>query len=855
MRFHLLTLIAVGWFLVLFGTGCPRSGKTVSPPESTTIKLPTPGSKSSPEGRPVSDKTPHQILEAMVAAYQSATSYSDHGIVQIVGQMSEPGMEPVYWPCSVAFQSPTKLRLDVNDGKLVSDGVNVLAQARFFVGQVLHFAPPKRWTLDVLFQDVNLDDAMNLGIPKDILAFPPQLVLLFAADPLKTFLPEGAVAEVLSQQPLNQSVCDLVQITHRERKRILWIRRDTGALVRLEYFVEGLSLPQGVESIRSIRVEMHDAAFNAPIPDETFVMLLPEGVKRVNALKTTESAFLGQTLNEPQKKIAVSSLPLRDGDRRETLTLGKLAEKTSVFCLWTTQSEASRAALEELQKVGKTFAEDDRVRFFAVDFDGFHQQRTATGDTEADPASLIRTVFDRWEISLPVYRPDDNSFQELFTLDSFPLFLIVGPDGCIELFTRTAVSAAMLGKTVRDILSGGKPHKEGLAMLDQERDDHRKLLATLVNNDYFAYVPPSDEHAPPSTPPSQRLPQTLTLKESWTLNSLQSPGNVAILPGVDNAPPQLLIPCNGNSLAVVSLAGNVLRNEKPTGLKSDELLTVVRTGVDGIQKRYIGVSSVSGRAIHVLNDSFQTILTYDPNKKSDKESETKEGVVADFLLGDVLGNGTQSVLLGVLSPDAAALDSVRLVDLQGKELWRDETIVSPFQVELYSRDGKLEVFATHLNQRFNTIQRYDTQGKQLGQLTAKGDYSIDQFNCVDLDGDGSSEICALLQSTTKDETLAAGLDLQGNVLWNVPLPAGEKSQRFEQIVAGDVHGDGVQEWIVVAADGSLFFIDASGKLIDVFATGRMVKGVAALTWEKRRMLVIADTNSITAWDVPARPGP
>ncbi len=815
----------------------PAVASPVSVPGATTV-APT-KSQLVP-----SEKTPKEILEKMVAAYKAATSYADHGSVRIIGKLSQPDSEPVSWPCTVAFRSPGDLRLEVNEGMLVSDGVDVFAQVRRLFGQVLKFPTPKRWTLDAIFKDVYLDEAMNLGFPKEIVAFPPQLVLLFAADPLKTFLPEGAVAELLAPQLIEQTTCDLVQVTHLDRKRIFWIDRETGALLRFDYLVEGLPLPPGVESIRLIRIEMNDAMFDAAISPDAFEMFQPEGATQVDEFRPIESMLLGQSIKDPQK-IVLNRLPLKGADQTGTVSLADLSGKTVVFCFWTTWSEHSRSALAEMQKVQDTLPTDERVRFFAVNLD------TPRNDSELLP--MIEKTFSDWAFSIPVERPTDPAALDELGIDSFPTLCMVGPEGRVEFYFRGIVQAATLGKTVRDVLSGGKPHKEGLELFDLEKTEYRKMLVSMIENDCFALLPSSTEPSPVQTVAPLHWPSTLKLTERWTLRTLKSPGNIVELPGTDGAAPSLLLPCEGNFLALLDFDGNVVKKEKPSGLQNDELLNIVRLGVDGIGKQYIGVSSVGGRTVHVLDESLKTILSYSPNQRTDNADTTpKSEVVADFRLVDLQGNGTQALLLGILSLDGtgpATNDSLRAVDVQGQELWRDETIVSPFQVDTFSRGGRVEVFAINGKQRQGSLLRFDTQGKQLGELVVDGDQLIRWFNCADLNASGNSEIAAILVSPTDGSSVIAGLDEKGKVRWNVPLPSGDLPTPLQQLGFGDVDGDGVADWIVPAADGSIRFVDLSGKEIDSFATGRTLSGVAVVSWNNRRLIVVADPETVTAWEI------
>ena len=253
--------------------GCRE--RSVPPPPQSSETFP-PDTASDP---PIND--PYTILDQMVAAYKSAMSYSDRATVQIIGKMSHTDTEPAPWNCIVAFMQPNRLRLQVNEGIFVSDGEDCYAQIQSLPDQVLHFPAPTNWTLETLFQDVHLDTAMALGLPRSVLRFPPQLVLFFADNPLHTFVPRGARVEGREVQWIGQIPCDVIQISHSDGNRILWISQEDSALLRLDYQPVGLPVPEGFDSIDLIRLEMTDARFDWNFSPDTFHMLQPQDAIQV----------------------------------------------------------------------------------------------------------------------------------------------------------------------------------------------------------------------------------------------------------------------------------------------------------------------------------------------------------------------------------------------------------------------------------------------------------------------------------------------------------------------------------------------------------------------------------------------
>ena len=280
MRFCVLFLILIG---VVAGCGT----RSPVPPEREPGTVQANIAQNDPN-----TPDPHAILKQMAMTYRIAFSYSDRANIQIIGTMSPNSTAPTPRNCAVVFQRPNQLYLEINEGTFVSDGINCYAQVRSLPDQVLHFPAPMRWTLETLFQDVHFDAATTLGLPPSVLRFAPQLILLFADDPLNTFIPRGATVEWIRQQPIDHAMCDVVEINHLDGSRILWICQDNNALLRMDYRPVGLPIPEDFESIEVIRIELTDARFNGFFTHETFQIRHSPDALRVAEFLSDSSSVL-----------------------------------------------------------------------------------------------------------------------------------------------------------------------------------------------------------------------------------------------------------------------------------------------------------------------------------------------------------------------------------------------------------------------------------------------------------------------------------------------------------------------------------------------------------------------------------
>jgi hypothetical protein len=691
-RFLLIIILVVGCCLV---SGCwNRSAPQLQTNLNTSstsdnIQAPKNSGTVTQPLKPPANQTPRQLLEKTVTAYKSAFSYSDHGEVRIIGKMTNPDTEPAPWLCTVAFQSPDKLRLEINEGKLISDGEDCFAQIRPLPNQVLRFPTPKHWTPDVIFRDMFLDQAMDVGLPDTILRFPPQLILLFAESPLKTFLPEGSETEFLDPQQIGETLCDVIRVVHPEGNRLLWISQTNHALLRFDYYVEGLPVPQGFESIQLIRIDLSDAQFDYDIVPEAFQMQQPQDAQLVSEFQPNE---------------------------------------------------------------------------------------------------------------------------------------IISPDE--------------------------KKPENPLAVLSQMREEHRKELRFMVENDYYATFPSESNKLPgkekelvQADPPQS--PATFTLKELWK-QPLTGAGNITVIETDSGI--QLLVPCEGNSLAIFDLSGKPLQKLKPEGFHNDELLTLIRTATNGNGKRYIGISSIGGSAVHVFDDSLKPVFSYSPNT-----AEGAKWVIADFRFIDFDGNNFPAMIVSVIALDDGK-DSVRAIDSQGKEIWKNDSIASPFQVDSFLFNGNREILCLEVQKQRSLLSVYDLQGRRLTQPVLEEGRQVLWFSVADMDGGGQSEVGVLHADETEKEVRFAVWDKNGGFRWNQPLLNGEYHKSIERIITGDIYGDKVWEWIVSAPNGTVFIFDQNGNTLDSFSFGKFLTGLAVVgSDENKRILVVTDNESITAFTITNNP--
>ena len=88
---------------------------------------------------------------------------------------------------------------------------------------------------------------------------------------------------------------------------------------------------------------------------------------------------------------------------------------------------------------------------------------------------------------------------------------------------------------------------------------------------------------------------------------------------------------------------------------------------------------------------------------------------------------------------------------------------------------------------------------------------------------------------------------------NYLLPKGAFEMAPEQIVAGNVLGDGPGQWLLPGPDGSLHILAADGSPIDRFNCGASLSGLATMVVDGRPLLVVATAKLVEAWEVQRPP--
>src|SRR5690606_28578295 len=135
-------------------------------------------SQAPPEQKQPTALSVQQVLEQLTKTYQDASSYEDGGgsYFTFVQGHQEFTEGPV--PFSVALARPNRLRLQMFQAAIVSDGSKLLAATSDIPGQVLEVKAPSHLTPENFAPSDILQHAMTGGLPSFV---SPQIELLVGA--------------------------------------------------------------------------------------------------------------------------------------------------------------------------------------------------------------------------------------------------------------------------------------------------------------------------------------------------------------------------------------------------------------------------------------------------------------------------------------------------------------------------------------------------------------------------------------------------------------------------------------------------------------------------------------------------
>jgi thiol-disulfide isomerase/thioredoxin/outer membrane lipoprotein-sorting protein len=792
---------------VLFSISGCGGDSPASPASPAGAKPPTDAAKAASEAKSDAAPTAEQVLARMTAAYRNAATYEDGAQVFFTfveeGQKYDEG--PI--PYSVAFERPNRLRLNMFQAAIVSDGEKLWAATSDIPGQVLEADAPAGLTTENIASGGILDHAMRGGLPLRS----PQLALLLGKG--LTSEKQGP-AKLLEERTLDERPCYRVELPRPDGAEILWIDKENFVLRRVELPSEPIRQvldPQGRLQEMKIWIDLKGARLGGEVADKAFQFEMPEGAVAVGH-------FVPPLSNPPPRigeTLADFEFAALDG---APITSKGLGGEVRVLDFWFTTCAPCRESMPHLQELYEEYKDDDRVRFLAVSIDG---------DDVKDED--VKKTLESWGVHIPIARDVKQQAGSLFKIPGAPTLFLLDAENKIHAYQPgVASSYEDLRRRIDALLAGENVAGRMLANYEAEREAFElELQKASVKNGGELIEVPRAEIAPRSEP------KLLQLTELWRAESVKEPGNLLV---VEEEGDTRIFALDGwRTVVELDTQGReVARHELPIPRRTG--VSFLRTAVDGQGKRYYVAAAVSQQQLHLFDENWKPLMSF---------PEGRHAGIADVRFADLDANGQLELIVGYWGDVGA-----QGVSLDGKRLWANRGMQNVIQVAVDDPDVKGRRRAICVNSR-GTLVPVDDQGENAQDVRVNS-RALTNIAIADLDGDGVSEWCALAADPNElGRFTAVGVSPRGEELWSYDLPEGLHKYLIERIVPGQLApGDG--GWLLPAADGSIHLLTKDGQLVDRFNYGKALTGLALYASPQGPVLLVADSEGLTAWQVGRR---
>ncbi|MFV2069086.1 MAG: redoxin domain-containing protein, partial [Pirellulales bacterium] len=480
----------------LLASGCQRGSPGDQATPATTAAAPA-----------TAEDQAMEILKKMVAAYQQAGTYADAGKVRsravVDGIVQE--MDPI--PFSVAMTRPNRIRTQMFETVVVSDGKLLHAAAQSLPGQVLEVLTPAKLTDANFPPDPLLAKKMTGETP---IFASPQLHLLLADDPLRAFASGVAKATLISEAEAEGHRCHRVRIGDDKNRFVYWIDQETFVVRRVDLpsapFTENADtnvVPKNVE----VWFDLAGAKLGGPIEPAAFQFEVPADSQRLKAfvaLPPPRPARIG----EPIADFHFTDL---DGNQ---VSRDSLHGKIVLLDFWFTTCPPCKTSMPHLSQLYQRFKGNDRVRFLAVSID----------DPKLADEKVVETL-QSWGVDLPLVRDLENQGATALKLVGAPTTLLLGVDGVIQTYLVGAQpNYDAVGDAIDRLLAGQDVAAKVLEEYEQKIREYKRRLAeaTVVASNQVIEVP-NTKIAPASEP------TTIGLEKLWRCDAIKQPGNLLIV--------------------------------------------------------------------------------------------------------------------------------------------------------------------------------------------------------------------------------------------------------------------------------------------------------------------------------------
>lgn len=829
----------------------PVAGVNIQEPGTKTPSLvagggDTPIAPKATETLPIPQEPVQPIFDKMVKAYRDAKSYQDNGEIQIVWTKGEKTWQRKI-KCRTNLQRPNRVQLSVDNTVINADGKTFVAYTDLHPGVIIHRKCPAEITLLDLLCDREIYRGLVNAETSRFSFLPPPLVLLFAKNPLATFLYEVQPSDIsmLSQAKFGDFPCYRISAKRNEEETVFWIDAATYLLRRVELPTERLRKEMATSGTTmdslTLTMDFPDARLNAEDAQIQETVQIPAGAQEVENFAPPQLELLGK----PAPNFAFTD---KDG---KTVTPETLKGKTTVLIFWATYGKQFGLVFQQIEKAYRQLKTNPDVVFLAVSVD------PATETNEA-----LQKALKDFGSTVPLARDPDGKAMEAFKTPGIMTLFLIDKTGIVQAFTPdySPNLADRMVARVRDVQAGQRVYPEVINQVAKLQQDYLEGIARWIEAGVFldpgdvAPVTVPEMHIAPATSPN-----AFSLKPLWKAEELKGAGNIFVIPAeTPQEDDRVFVLENGRAVTELDTAGKVKnRHELPIAPEDFELgLTSAVT--PGTGKR---VFATYGRRVHLFDENWQLISRY-----PDLPDAQLPNILADVALCDLdhdhrlevyvsfwEGKGVHKISLeGELLAQLPELETVfRMAPVndlspllatavgsaagQDAEIHRAETPAARPGLVCVNRSGSLILI--------------DSELRQIGQLQVKG-RTMGWIIAADLTGAGE-DMLAGMSLGVGGQYKAVGLTPAGKEMWSLDLPVGmylrPMGRFFPVHLQKPFRSSG--QWLILGADSSLHLISSDGIILDQFHFGSVITGVASAILNEKPVLLISTQETVQAMEV------
>jgi hypothetical protein len=336
------------------------------------------------------------------------------------------------------------------------------------------------------------------------------------------------------------------------------------------------------------------------------------------------------------------------------------------------------------------------------------------------------------------------------------------------------------------------------------------------------------------------LPEKLTATELWHADAddVSHPGNVlAVIQPNEDKKGELqrtfLVLDGGEALVEFDSEGARLERHEiySTGETSNGFIRAIG---GGSEPRHIVVSGVGWQKVRVFDGNWKQVLEFPKDRHPG---------IADVQLTNEGDPAKSQLVVGYWGGVG-----MQGVGFDGQRKWSQRAIDQVVQIAAMPGQEKNPPGLWCTSNR-GTISVLDAEGRPRHEVHVDS-MPLMYFNSAKVPDRTAKEnfkedFCGLALESVGNYQ-AVGFRRDGELTWRYALPAGEYAHHVERIQSVDLPGK-KSAWMIAAADGTIFWLDHEGKLIDKFQYGQPLTGLALTNTPDPAILLVSTPTNLTAW--------